>query len=234
MSHGDVNISRTYIKNNPLISLFRVGFTVALELKWEVERFIKKAWYKEKDLSEAFWGDEWEGILRGLILKNPLFFTGGGGESEYRDFECISEVEECRRNLLKIYALDKLLAVIYFARPIDKNLMQDPIITFHPMLFNYWACHILGLEPGFFVLSFEQIKGLFDLLRAEDEDAPYGMSEYEEVFVNDLSQQMDITGDDMLILKETLSFLWKQFRIEYEFIKIPDLDPKYMRFFCVE
>ncbi|MBN2062710.1 MAG: hypothetical protein JW882_20075 [Deltaproteobacteria bacterium] len=234
LSGGDINVSRSYIENNPLISLFRAGFTSVLELKWEFDRFLRKAWYKERGLSEGFWGEEWEGLIKGLTLNRPLLFKGGNDEHEFRDFEYLREIEECRRNFLQIYALDKHLSILYSDLPLDEDRMRDPINTFHSMLFNYWACIILGLEPGFFSLSLEQVKDLFRLLRAGKRHPPYGMAKYETVFINTIVGSIDSSEDETLILKEAISHIWRKFEAEYEFVKIADLNIRYIKYLYVK
>ena len=62
------------IQNYPLLSIFRLGFGLALELKWQAERWLKKSWFSSKGLLLGFWAEEWMGVLGGLLIKKPLFY----------------------------------------------------------------------------------------------------------------------------------------------------------------
>ena len=52
-------LSKQFLEDHALISIFRVGFGAALELKWEAERWLKEAWFFRNNLRPDFWGDEW-------------------------------------------------------------------------------------------------------------------------------------------------------------------------------
>ena len=60
------------------------------------------------------------------------------------------------------------------------------------------------------------------------------MPGYEKIFINDLVENVDASEEEAMVLKESLSYLWRQFKIEYEFINIPDLDMRYMRYFYLK
>ncbi|MBW1916260.1 MAG: hypothetical protein JRI86_15220, partial [Deltaproteobacteria bacterium] len=139
LSEGNISLALQFLKNNALISIFRVGFGLALELKWEAEQWMRKAWFQSQDLRSDFWGDEWGGTLAGVLLNKPLFFSGLKEDEEFRDFENLSEVEDCRTIIGRLIVLDRLFGDLYSKCPLDKEGINDPLLTFHPFIFNFWA-----------------------------------------------------------------------------------------------
>ncbi|PQP33333.1 hypothetical protein C6A37_13455, partial [Desulfobacteraceae bacterium SEEP-SAG9] len=57
--------------------------------KWRV-----KSWFAKQELPLSFWGEEWIGVLGGLLIKKPLYFDNNRTEGLYREFLCLSEVKE--------------------------------------------------------------------------------------------------------------------------------------------
>ena len=52
-----------------LQDIFRVGFGRALELKWRAEKWLSKCWFAQADLRLTFWGEQWMGVVGGLLVK---------------------------------------------------------------------------------------------------------------------------------------------------------------------
>ena len=71
----DANRSTALIQGYPLSSIFKVGYGLALELKWRAEKWRKKSWFEKEGLLLSFWGEDWLGVLGGLLIKKPLFMT---------------------------------------------------------------------------------------------------------------------------------------------------------------
>lgn len=235
LSDNNISLSEHFLKSHPLISIFQAGFGITLELKWEVERWAKEAWYLNKGLNAYFWGDEWGGTLLGILKKRPLLFTGLQEDREYREFERLSEVENCKIVMHRIIGLDRLLGILYSAYPLEQEETKDPLLTFHPFLFNYWANLQLKLDPGFAVLSLEQAKDLFGLLRAGDQHTPFQMLGFEKIFIEDfMSYASEFEPDSAHQLSEILSILWQQFVEEYAGVAINDLDARFSKFILIE
>ena len=234
VSGGVVETAEQFIRNNPLISLFRVGFGSALELKWKAEKWIKHSWFQGLGLKSDFWGDAWGGVLKGILKNKPLYFSDLKEDNEYRDFENLSEIENCRSIINRLILLDELLEPISFLNPLDKNILKDPLLTFHPFLFNFWARSHLKIEPGISPLSIKQIKELFRLLRIGEKRPPYRMADFKESFIRDLmSYHTKAAPDDAPLLEDSLSILWHEFSEEYARVEVSDLDARFTKFFMI-
>jgi hypothetical protein len=65
-------ISATFIQQYPLANIFRVGFGLALELKWQADKWMRQSWFSKEGLTLSFWGEEWLGVLGGVLIQKPL------------------------------------------------------------------------------------------------------------------------------------------------------------------
>jgi hypothetical protein len=208
-----------------------VDFGLALELKWEAERWLKEAWFFKNGLRPDFWGDAWGGTLICILQNRPCLFLGLKKGEEYRDFERLSEIEDCRMTLGRLKVLDRLLDVLTSRFPFSREDMEHPHATFHPLLFNFWARKQLGLEPGFDPLALEQVRDLFQLLRKKGESPPYSMPGSRDRFVEALSENAQaMDRPSRVLLKETLSQLWQQFLEEYAWVATADIDGRFTAF----
>ena len=234
LSEGNIETAEQFMGNNPLISVFRVGFGLALELKWEAKKWIKESWFFKHGLTYGFWGEEWGAILEGILKEKPLFFSGLKEEEEYRDFETLSELENSRTVLHRLVLLDRLMEIILAQGPLDMG--KNPLLSFQPILFSFWARGQLKLKPDFAPLSLEEAQNFFRLIRSEEKGPPFRMLYFKKIFIKDfiLLYEKGAEPDDKLLLKDTLSVLWREFSEEYALVEISDLDARFMKFILVD
>ncbi len=224
----EVNRAIELIRNNTLVSIFRAGFGIPLKLKWEVEKWIKDSWFKKYDLELDFWGSEWGDILRGLLMKRPMYYVGIEDGEEYRPFESLSEVERCKDVFYGVRLLDQLFSRITSSYPLEKRDLIDPAMSFHPLLFTFWARKVLGLPLGFAKISMDQVREFFGILRSRDKMPPYRMQGFKERFIHDM--EIYLSGPEV---EKVLSLLWDEFAEEYEEVDTKDIDERYLRFLIV-
>ncbi|MBN1626391.1 MAG: hypothetical protein JW944_07685, partial [Deltaproteobacteria bacterium] len=226
LSGNDIEISGDFIRNNPLVSIFRVGFGTTLELKWKVEKRIKDSWFIKNGLDEGFWGDEWGGMLKGILMKRPLFYQG-----DFRPFEGLSEVKIAGDILNRLLLLDKLMGNISDLFGLQKDQFKDPLLTFHAILFHSWAVRKLYPDGAFAPLSIEKTREFFNLIRKNETTPPYKLKDYRDVFVGDcLSLAGEIDHEDKTVLHEALSGLWEEFAEEYAMVDLAALDPRFTKY----
>jgi hypothetical protein len=231
---GSLPAAGALLRKNALATVFRAGFSMALELKWEVERWLKKAWFRRQGFKSGFWDEQWAGMLEGVLQKRPHLFTGSQEDEPFKDFENATEVEECRITIERLMALDQLLEALTSQYPIDRQWVKDPLLTFHPLVFNLWARTQVGLEPGFGPLVLEEVRALFLRLRGEEESAPFRMPGFGTVFMGDtMAYASGFDSGAVKRLEEILSLLWDDFVDEYAWISISQLDERFLKFFLV-
>jgi hypothetical protein len=113
--------------------------------------------------------------------------------------------------------------------------MKDPLLTFHPLPFIFWARSQLKLEPGFAPLSMGQARTFFKKIRGKAENPPYRIAKFKEAFIRDLmSLSPDCEPEEKVRFRETLALQWKQFEEEYEQVREEELDARFSRFIWIE
>ncbi len=224
-----------FLRSNSLLDLFRVGYGLALELKWEAEQWTKKkAWFARQRFGLDFWDEEWGGILSGLLLKRPQLFSPSSGGESYRDFENLSEIDECRAILNGMILLDLLIENIASRSDQEPGRWKETQVLFSALLFTYWARKELGMKPGFEGLTGAQVKNLFEKIRKGEKNPPFRMAEHEKRFINTLTLQAQTLDPGVRrALENTLSLLWSRFGEEYAFLRTADLDTRYVKFFVM-
>lgn len=230
----DVSRARQVLRTHSFVDLFRVGFGLTLKLKWEAERWLKESWFFGRGLDADFWGKHWGGMLAGILGERPRYYLGLRGMEAYKDFEWLFELGESLKELRRLMVLDGLIERLAESYPMDEGLMGSPEVTFRPVLFNLWSRLLLDLRPSFSGLSLEQVKTLLKRLRAGSEKPPYDMPGFEEIFVKDfISYALNADPEAASILRDTLSFIWHEFREEYEWVVLDDLDARYSKFISI-
>jgi len=231
---GDMYRASEILKKHSLVSLFRVGFGFVLRLKWEVAQWKKEAWFSKNGLDLSFWGDRWGEIIGGLLFEKPLFYCGDRAEEQYRDFRGLADFEACTEAVRNVTALDYLFSRLCKSMIFPGDKGGDENFTFHPLLFNVWARHILASPLSFEGLTVHQVRMLFSRLRAGDEGAPYEMCGFEEIFVSDMLRLAGVRHEPKKTqLKKVLSLLWQFFRKEYGQVSLEDLDQRFSRYLTI-
>jgi len=230
----DVPSAEDLLRRHSLVTLFRVGFGMVLKLKWEAERWLKESWFYGQGLDTGFWGEHWGGILNGLLAKRPRYYVGSREREECRDFEWLSELDECLDVLRSLMLLDGLLEkLIDFYQIREMRIL--PETTYRSHLFNLWCRLILKIEPSFSGISLEQAKNLFSQLRDASSRPPYCMPDFKQIFIRDLMAHAPSSySETASILENNLSQIWEEFHEEYERVSVNDLNGKCSRFVTIE
>ncbi len=232
----DVSLAGEVLKEHSLKLVFRAGFTMALKVKWEAERWVKESWFARQDLGFEFWGDEWGGVLEGLTGGKPVFYEGSAGDQTFKHFERLAELRRCKMALKRLRVLDGLLAVLWESYKEDFKMLKAPgsDFAFYPMLFNLWARTLLNLEPGLGGVSIEEAREFFRVLREKDAGLPYQMTGYKTGFVNDLAGcARQIDPQDRAELEDALLVIWEGFREDYQWVPTESIDPRFGEFISI-
>jgi hypothetical protein len=234
LTGGDIGVALDFIKNHPLITLFRAGFSQGLELRWKAEKWIKASWFDWMDLENAFWGEEREGILKGILQAKPLMYSEKSEKVSYRDFTSLEEVRNAERILESMIALDKLLGAVIPHHEMEELIKDEEDITFYQALFTFWLRKLCGLEPALKTLTLDETKMALKMLRKGETTPPYNMVGQREEFIKGLISMSNLSDQKVLdTLKETLGNIWDEFTDEYAMISTNDLDPKYSGFVLI-
>lgn len=230
----DIETAKALLERNSLLSLFRAGFGLALKLKWEAERWLKKSWFRQKGLGFDFWGEAWGYPLSALVARRPLYYDMEKGAGEYRDFEHESELTEVSAILQRVMGLDALLAQLTAEHPLNEAAGRPADLTFHALLFTFWARKILNLPPSLKGISLSEARQFFRFLRSGDKRPPYRMAAYEDVFVTDFAAAAS-GGDSAAAttLRDALVIIWQGFCREYERVPLNALDRRFSPYITI-
>ncbi len=225
------------IQKFPLLRIFKVGFEQALEQKWQAERWHKKSWFAQNGLPLGFWGEEWMGVLGGLLLKKPLFFDNYKTGVIYREFSSITDIRETSHTLDEITAFDNLLGLMQLKIKTNKDIP----LTYKNLILTLWARDHLGLpkeSKGPASLTLDEFKNIFNNLftgkQVKEKSGKIDTS-MKISFLNWFSSKTGL--DDFEITRKTgriLENLFEQIENEYKEVSQEDLDPRYISLFFVE
>ena len=231
-----------------LSQIFRLGYGLALELKWRAEKWRSKSWFAKQGLSLSFWGEEWLGVLGGLLIKKPLFYDNYKTGVLYREFFSISDIKKTENVLDEIIAFDDLFSLM----AIDFKSLPGRMLTHKNLILTLWARHYLGFSDELIPLTIDELRILFDdlfagLPKLELESDPESDQESDKGKLNKISISMKESFLDWLAEKtgikhyditqrlgQTLENVFCEIESEYGHVSKKDLDPRYIYLFLVQ
>ncbi|MEE4262140.1 MAG: DUF6178 family protein [Desulfobacteraceae bacterium] len=221
----------------PLTQIFRVGFGGVLNLKWQAEKWADQSWFAAAGLRLTFWGEQWLGVLGGLLLKKPLFYDNYQTGVLYREFNRLEEIQETEDIFNQIKAVDELVSLMTFelAHPSSYGFL-----TYKNLVLTLWARHYLKIPAKpLQAIPLKDFRPFFsDLLPARPDSGaakppaiPQAMKNH---FLNWLAAEtglkdFEITGG----LGRTFEDLFKEMEIELGRVSAKDLDPRYIQLFLL-
>ncbi|MBN1904984.1 MAG: hypothetical protein JW927_07795 [Deltaproteobacteria bacterium] len=234
LTGGDTAIALDFVKNHPLITIFRAGFSQVLELRWKAEKWINASWFDWMELDNNFWGEERAGLLKGILHTKPLFYSEKSENAPYRDFTSLEEIRKTGDIIEGMMALDKLLGAGIPHHEMEQLIKDEEDMTFYQVLFTFWLRRLCGLEPSLKKLTLNETKKAFNILRKGETEPPYNMAGQREEFIKGLIGLSKLSDQKVLdTLENTLSGIWDEFTDEYAMINTNDLDPKYSGFVLI-
>ncbi len=221
----------------PLTQIFRVGFGGVLELKWRADKWLDQCWFAAAGLRLTFWGEQWLGVLGGLLLKKPLFYDNYQIGVLYREFSNLADIRMTEDSLNQIKALDDLLSLmtITLAHPSSYGFL-----TYKNLVLTLWARHYLKLSAKpLQALALKDFKPFFeDLLPGRTEtggDKPRAIPQaMKNHFLDWLGAETGLRDFEITEgLGQTFENLFADIENELGPIAARDLDPRYIQLFLL-
>ncbi len=239
----DKNRCAVLLQKHLLSQIFRLGYGLALELKWRAEKWRTRSWFAKQGLLLSFWGEEWLGVLGGLLIKKPLFYDNYKTGVLYREFFSISDIKKTENILDEIIAFDDLFSLM----AIEFKPLSSRMLMYKNFILTLWARHYLGLSDELIPLTIDEFRILFDDLFTglpespmesgpeSDRDKSNKISiSMKESFLNWLTEKAGIKHYDISQrLGQTLENLFCEIENEYGHVFKKDLDPRYIYLFLV-
>jgi len=221
-----------FLKKHPLSSIFRVGYGLALKLKWRAEKWLDKCWFAGNGLPLTFWGEEWTGVLGGILIKKPLFYDNYKSGLLYREFVSINDIKETETELDNIIAFDDLISSMSINL---KPLSSYRFLNHKNLILTLWARHHLNLPEEPDPLSVDQFKRFYALLFSDKEKTKKIGQPMKESFLKWLAERTGTSDFELSkSLGEVFEKLFSEIEIEYGQVSLQDLDPRYIHLFMVE
>ena len=221
----------------PLAQIFRVGFGRVLELKWQAEKWVDQSWFAGAGLRLTFWGEQWLGVLGGLLLKKPLYYDNYQTGLLYREFNRTEDIRVTEDIFLQIKTVDALLSLMTFqlAHPASYGFL-----TYKNLILTLWARHYLNLQAKpLQALALKDFKPFFkDLLpeRPDSSDAgqrrvPQAMKDH---FLNWLAADTGLKDFEITEqLGKAFEDLFADIENELGRVAARDLDSRYIQLFLL-
>jgi hypothetical protein len=218
-----------------LEGLFRLGYSQAVHLKQEAERWVAASWFARNGLPLTFWGEAWLGVVGGLLLKRPLYFESGPRGHHYREFSSLDEVHAGRRELTRIRAVDQLLARMPLELPPARRYGH---LTYKSVLLTLWARSELGLGRMLQPIGLERFRRFWESLFAARSPESAGGRPLADgrrrAFAEWLARQSGHTAEDLAAaIGPVLEDLFTELGEEYGRVSSEAIDPRYLTHFLL-
>ena len=220
-----------------LQDIFRVGFGGALKLKWRAEKWLSKCWFAQTGLRLTFWGEQWLGIVGGLLLKKPLFYDNYKTGVLYREFATLEDIRKIEKIFNQIVGVDDLLALMNIK--ID-SASQYGFLTYKNLLLTLWARRYRRLKSTLLKpLTLKQFQPFFEKLLpgqmdSNGEGARKIPVEMKTAFLNWLAGETGLKDYEITDrLGQTFADLFNEIESEYGRVAPEELDPKFVNLFLL-
>lgn len=221
----------------PLQDIFRAGFGAALKLKWRAEKWLSKCWFAQADLRLTFWGEQWMGVVGGLLVKKPLYYDNYKSGVLYREFATVEDIRESEAVFDQVIAVDELLSVM--------NIKMDPpaqygFLTYKNLLLTLWARHYRRLKgEKLKALTLKQFLPFFEKLLPQPIDSGPRVAgkisaEMKTAFLNWLATETGLKDYEITDrLGQTFENLFNEIESEYGRVAATDIDPRFVHLFLI-
>jgi hypothetical protein len=233
----DPRKSAALITRYPLSQIFKVGFGGALNLKWRAEKWLSQCWFARNELRLTFWGEQWLGVLGGLLLKKPLFYDNYKTGVLYREFTSLEDIEAMEDIFNQVKAVDDLLSLM----PIDLDRPSSyGFLTFKNLILTLWAGHYLKFQGNKLKpLDLKKFKPFFENLLPGHPDS--GTAKPRKVpgvmksrFLNWLAENTGLRDFEITErLGGVLENLFEEIESELGNVAVEDLEPRYVHLFLL-
>ena len=231
-------LAASLITRHPLSQIFRVGFREALKLKWRAERWLDRCWFAQCDLRLTFWGEQWLGVLGGLLLKKPLFYDNYQTGVLYREFVSLEDVKTTENKLNQISAVDDLLSLLSI--DIDRPSAYG-FLTFKNLMLTQWARYYLDLPPGKLKpVKLDEFKPFFgnllpDQVNGDPDRTRVVPAKMKAKFLDWLAAESGLKAYEITErVGQTLEHLFNEIENELGPVSAWDLDPRYIQLFLLD
>ncbi len=225
------------LQSYTLTEIFRIGYGLAINLKWKADKWRQKSWFVKNGLSLSFWDETWMGILGGLFLKKPFYFDNYKTGTLYREFTLLEDIEQTAKGLNQIIEIDSILSLMNIEPP-----FTNKFFTYKNFILTLWAKSFLDLpnkEERVEPLDIKDLifftKNLWETTSTHANKSKKIKNSAKEAFLSWISKT---TGKEPHDISTTAGEIFENLFIEIEdnmgTVSTKDFDPKYIQLFLVK
>ena len=230
--HSVSHLSAAMIQRHPLSDIFRVGYGRVLELKWRAQRWLDRSWFAGQGLSLTFWGENWLGVLGGLLVKKPMFFDNYVSGRMYRDFSTLDELRQTAATLDAVIACDHLFSLL--AIP-PELLSARRFLIYKNLILTLWALDRVGCTEKNRCLTRAEFRLFFEKLWQSNERPRRVALVMKQSFLTWLCGLTGMRSHEITDkLGPVLESLFLEIEEEYGQVDTADLDPRFIHLFLIE
>ena len=219
---------RTYF----LEDIFRTGSRAGIRLKTRAKNWYRDSFMEKNNLPLSFLGEAYLGVIGGLLIERPMFFSNYADKELYRHFTTLNDIHSTERVLEEIISLDGFLADL----PIDMASFSHGVLTYKSIILTLWTRNRIG-NPGTPELSLAPVP--MDRFIPFFADLFHGDREIPEDRAKDLglwaAEASDRNEADLSpALQAVLYSLIRELEEEYGHVSQENLDPRFMPHFLLK
>lgn len=226
------HLSVALVQRHPLSDIFRVGYGRVLELKWRVQRWLDRSWFAGQGLSLTFWGEDWLGVLGGLVVKKPMFFDNYVSGRMYRNFSTVDELRQTAAALDAVMACDHLFSLLTIA---PELLSARRFLIYKNLMLTLWALDRVGCTEKNRLLTRAEFRLFFEKLWQSNDRPRRVAPVMKQSFLSWLCGLTGMHSDEITDrLGPVLENLFLEIEEEYGQVDTADLDPRFIHLFLIE
>ncbi len=229
---SDRDVPVALIVRHRLSDIFRTGYGQALELKWRAQRWLDRSWFAGQGLSLTFWGEDWLGVLGGLLVKKPVCYDNYASGRMYRDFATLEELRQTGEVLETVMACDHLLSLLKIP---PELLAAGRFITYKNLVLTLWALEQTTGSGQDRYLTRGEFERFFGRLWQEKKRPRRIAAVMKQSFASWLGRRSGLTARRIAArIGPVAKRLMAEIEEEYGLVDTADLDPRYIHLFLVE
>lgn len=207
------------IRKFRLKDIFRVGSGAGIKLKTTAEQWRPTSFPVQKKLPLTFLGEEWLGLVGGLLLDQPLYFDNYASGVLYRNFASLGDIEETKQKLALIIEVDRLI------RCLDPDIRGNSqmSLTCRVVLLTLWARERIGLKASVLEpVPREDFREFFKQIFTGQEKGRVDKGKREDFYMW-LSENCDM-GSSAALVYSFVKQLFNEIEDEFGRVALDDLD----------
>ncbi len=219
------------IRTHFLEDIFRTGSKAGIRLRTRAKSWYESSFLGKNNLPLSFLGESYLGVIGGLMIQRPMFFSNYADKELYRHFSSLGDIRATDRLLTEIISLDEFLDKI----PVDLETFSLGVLTYKSMILTVWARQRMGLDQAENPSLTPIPQGRFKVFFTELFD---GSTQIDEQKTGDLAlwaaETLDVAENDLPVaLQGILYELIREIEEEYGNVDPQRIDPRFMPLFLL-